>query len=228
MNKKIAIHSCFCINRGSMVFYSPDLHDVTTIPLTAEIMQDLGIVNEAALERVIKNWIRQSQLVPKTVSVYFVDETYFFTDVPSIPATTQEPGVVAFTETVPFDHVVTKIFPVGTSARIVAINKDLLFPIVSVLEKSGFTVISVSPDFAVGITREAPFSKELAQKALKNLDLITTYNFFDKAQVDRKLLLDESFFAIKFDKKLIVMIISFVVLIGILIALVVFQSAQSA
>lgn len=228
MNKKISVFSCFCINRGSIVFYSPDLLDLTTIPLTAEIMQDLDIVNEAALERVIKNWMRQSQIVPKTTAVYFVEETFFFTDLASIPATTQEPEVVAFTEAVPFDHVITKVFPIGSGARVVAINKDLLIPILSVLEKSGFTVLSVSPDFAVGITKEAPFTKEVAQKSLLNQDLITIYNFLDEAQVESKLQLDESFLAVKFDKKLIAMIISFAVLVGILIALLVFQNLQSA
>lgn len=226
MKQKFSAHSCLIVNRQSLVLYSPELSDLVTINLTSETILDLEVINKPALERIIKNWIRQSQFAPKTLIVLFVEDTYFHKDLSKVPASIQDPEVVEFVETVPFPNVITKIFPMQNGARVVVINRDLLQPIVSVLENSGFSVLATSPTFAAGISKEDPFSKETAKLALKNPDIFMTYNFFEKEEVEQKMATDKAFFSVRFDKKLISMIVFFVILVAILVGLLVFQNTQ--
>ena len=80
MKKKQLIQSCLCVNRQSMMLYSSELIDLSLISLTSEIIQDLEIVSQSALERVIRNLLTQSNIQAKTLAIYFAEENYFFKD----------------------------------------------------------------------------------------------------------------------------------------------------
>lgn len=225
MKQKYSAHACVCVYRQSLVFYSPEISDLVKINLTSETVLDLEVINKPALERIINNWVRQTQFTPKTLVVLFVSDTYFHKDLKQIPNSIQDPEVVEFVESVPFSNVITKIFPLQDGAKIIAMNREFLQPLVSALESAGFIILAVSPSFATGITKENPFSKETAKPALKNIDIFTTYNFLEKEEVEQKMESDKAFFSIRFDKKLISMIALFVLLVAILIGLIVFQKS---
>lgn len=226
MAKKSTINSCIAVYRQAIVFYSPEQTDLVTLAMTSEIIQDLEIVNQSALERVIKNWLRQSQIIPKNISIFFLEETYFYQDISNPAATLQDPEVMTFIETVPFAATVPKVFPIQGGARVAAINRNLINPIVSALTNSGFNVVSATPAFAVGITKENPFSVELAKQILSNPEAITNYNFINGVAL-KDLEEEKPFLSVKFDKKLILMIVVFVVLLGVLGVLLLTQSSSS-
>lgn len=224
MKKKYTAKACVCVTRQALVIFSPDFPDLQSMTVTSEVMTDLEVINQPALERVIKNWLRRTQLVPSSLAIFFVEDTYFFEDVTQVPVSVEDPQVLEFAATAPFANVVTKIFPTQNGARIVAINRELLQPIISAFEKVGFSVLAAAPSFAIGITSENPFTKEIAQVAVKTESVFTTYNFIESSMLEKKLVSEKSFFSVHFDKKLIAMIIFFVVLIGILIVLLIFQN----
>jgi hypothetical protein len=204
-----------------MMFYSPELIDLSVINLNSEIIQDLEIVSQSALERVIKNWLNQSQIEAKTLAIYLVEENYFFKDFADTKINPKDPEVKSFLENIPFNHIVTRAFPMQGGVRIAAINLSLLKPLITVFEDCGFTVLAATPAFVFGINSENPFSKELAKKSLENQDIFKAYNFLDQEEVEKKLAAQKSFLSVEINKNLIFMIVFLLVLIGILIILLI-------
>jgi len=225
MKNKSLINSCLCFNRQSMMFYSPELIDLSVITLTSEIIQDLEIVSQSALERVIKNWLDQSEIEPKNLAIYFVEENYFYQDLTGDIRGSEDPQIKSFLEKIPFNHIVAKIFPMQKGSRIAAINKSLLKPLITVLEKCGFTVLAATPAFAVGINADNPFSKETAKKSLQNQEIFKVYNFLEPEEVEAKLGNEKPFLSVEINKKLILMIAFLLLLVGVLIALLISQKS---
>lgn len=223
MKNKSSIHSCLCINRQSMMFYSPELIDLAIINFTSEIIQDLEIVSQSALERVIKNWLNQAQIETKTLAIYFIEENYFYQDLTGNIQSSEDPQIKSFLENIPFNHIVAKIFPMQKGSRIAAINKSLLKPLITVLEKCGFTVLAATPAFAVGINADNPFSKELAKKSLQNEEIFKVYNFLEAEEIETKLAKEKNFLSVEINKKLIIMIAFLLLLVGVLVALLISQ-----
>lgn len=223
MPKKYSAAAAIYVKRDTLSFYAPEFTEILSMPLTAEVTQDLSIVNQQALQRIVLNWLKQTQYQPLTVIIFFSEETYFFQDYTTIPESLEDETVTAFLSTVPHTNIVTKIFPTSSGARVIAVNRDLLQPIISVLEKVGFSVLAASPSFAAGFSQEAPFSVELAAPALDNETVFTAYNFLELEDLERKVEGNKDFFSVKFDKKLIAMVVVFVLLIIVLVALLLYQ-----
>jgi len=221
MSDKYYAHSCVLVTRESLVLYSPELTELVPIPMSNEILLDLEVINQPGLERIIKNWLRKSQFVPQSLAIYFVADTYFYQDVTQVPASIEDPTVISFVETVPFTDLVTKIFPTSGGARVIAINRDLLQPMISVFEKAGFSVVAATPSFAAGITSDNPFSPEVAKESLDDETVFTTYNFLEAKEAEERLESEKPFMSFKLNKKIIAMIAVFVVLIIILIVMIV-------
>lgn len=224
MKKKYSAQACVCVTRQALIFYTPNVPDLQSITLTTEVLADLEVINQPALERILKNWLRKNQIVPEKIIVFFVGDTYFFQDVTQVPTSVEDPAVLEFAHTVPFTNVVTKIFPTQNGARVLVINRDLLVPIMAALENCGFTVVAAAPSFAAGISKENPFTKEVAMSAMKNEDVFLLYNFIENDELERKLEADTSFLSVQFDKKLIGMFVFFIVLVMILITLLIAQN----
>ncbi len=224
MSKKFIAHSCLCVNRQSLILYSPELADLSTLSLPTEVVQDLEIISQPSLERILKNWVKQTQLVPKTLAIYFVEETYFFQDSQQTNISNEDPEVQGFLATIPFSKISTKIFPIQGGSRIVAINQDLLQPIVTACEQAGFTVMVAAPSFAAGITSENPFTQELAKQSLKDQSILESYNFIDEAELERKMQDEQSFLSVQINGRLIGMIIFLLAMIGLLVYLLMTQN----
>lgn len=223
MKKKSLIHACLCLNRESMMFYSPELIDLSILNLNSDIIQDLEIISQSALERVIKNWLSQAQIEAKTLAIYFAEENYFFKDLTDTKINPQDPEIKNFLENIPFNHVVTKVFPMSQGARIAAINVSLLKPLVTVLEKCGFTILAATPAYVFGINISNPFSKELAKKSLENQEIFKVYNFIDQEEVEKKLAAQKTFLSVEINKNLIIMIAFLLILIVVLVVLLISQ-----
>lgn len=227
MTKKLVSHNCIYLAQNNLVFFMPELTEVFPLTMPSEIFIDLEIISEPGLERVIKNWLQQTKLKPNS-SVVLIDESdYFFQDVNKLPQLVSKEEISEFASTAPFNDVITKVFPTRSGSRIIAINRDLLYPLVTVLEKCGFNVLAVAPAFASGISSENPFTKELAFTALKNQGLYGAYNFIEVAQLEEKIAKETSFFSVQVNKKLIAMVVMLLTLVAVLIGLLFIQQVSA-
>jgi hypothetical protein len=113
-----------------------------------------------------------------------------------------------------------KSFPIKEGAYLTVLNREFLEPIITVIEKFGFTVVSVTPVFVLGVdTSKTPFNKEMALQALANFELLSNYSYLTPEQVEAKLDVPEPFLSVQLNGKIIALIAVFGVLVAILIVL---------
>jgi len=194
MAEKINPQACFFVTRNSLSLFSTVSSNGVELVLTAEIVKDLEVVSQQALERVLSTYIEQIKIPIGQVSLILDNSVYFHTTISKMPETNEDPIVQSFLDLVPFTDVLVKSFPIKEGAYLTVINSEFLNPIISVLEKFGFIVISATPVFVLGVdTSKTPFTKEIALQALANPDLLYSYNFLEPEQVEAKLDVPEAF-----------------------------------
>jgi hypothetical protein len=215
-NDKETIKAGFYLDRSSLTYFDHQTEQLTSISLTSEVIQDLEIVSQPALERVIKSWLDQTKIVPGHMMLIVSQSVFYSQTLSTLPSKKDDPQVVAFLDLVPFEEIKTNIFPLQKGALIMAQNQLLLDPVVETLEKLGFKVLSVLGGFAIGLAPKLAFSVEKAKFALDNFDALNNFNVLTPEEVAQKATQKEVFLAVKFDKKLILMIVVFVVLLSLL------------
>lgn len=224
--QKIDITATFFLDTQTLAYFAPGFEEVATLHLTSEVIQDLEIVNESALERVINNWLQQTKIPPSQVLLLVSPKTYFAKQLPSMPVDQNDPEVQSFLDLVPFDDLKVNILPLADGAHVMAQNKLLIEPIVAVLERLGFKVVCITSAASVGMTEADTLTVANGQAALSAIDQVLTYNTLSPEQVLEKITVKDDFLAVKFDAKLIAMSVSFVLLILVLIGLIMYQRAQ--
>ena len=220
----MTISAGFYVERNALTFFSTKGTDVPPITLTSEVIQDLRIVSEPALERIIKTWMEQNKILPTKVMLVLANSVTFSTDLSDPAATIDSPEVQAFLDLVPFKDVTHKVFRLENSVRATATNQHLIDPLIFVLEQLGFSVLCVAPAYAINIDDQTPFSKELGKQLLDSIATLMKYNFISQQDLVDKLREPQPFLSTKIDMKLIGMVGLFLVLLAVLGILLVLQS----
>lgn len=223
MAQKVNPQACFLVTRSSLTFFSKASDDGVELSLTSEIVKDLEMISQQALERVMSSWMEQIKIPAGQVELILDKSVFFHTTINKMPESETDPLVQSFLELVPFTDVITKSFPIKEGAYLVVINREFLNPLIAVLEKFGFVVVSASPLFILGTDdlTKTPFTKEMALKAISNYELLAEYSFIAPEIVEEKLSAPQPFLSVKLNGKLIAMIAIFAILITVLIVLLV-------
>lgn len=225
--KKTLLGSCFFIDRGAIKYFEYDAADVIEIKLSSEIILDLEIVSQSSLERVLKAWVEQLKIIPGNTALFLDESVCFHKNLPESPADMSDPNVQEFLGVIPFADVDTKIFPSENGAILTAVNKGFMRPIVTVLEKIGFKVLSISPAFILGVDfAKTPFSKEIAAPMLDRMEFLSQYSFITEEEVEAKLTEEKPFMSIKVTPKVVVMGVIFILLVLVLVVLLILQSKE--
>lgn len=216
MATKITAAAGFYLDRESLTYFTSKNSEVPAVPLTAEVVQNLHIVSEPALERVLRAWVEHTRVVPSTLVLLVSEGITFSLDLTDPSVTESTPEVQSFLELVPFNEVQSKIFRLESGVRVVAVNRNLIEPLVSVLEKMGFTVVCVTTGFVMGMDEQAQFTPEIGQKTLSSPDVLLRYNLLSETEIIAKVAKPEPFLSVKIDKKVVAMLLVFLVLLSVL------------
>jgi hypothetical protein len=219
VNKKSV--ALFYLERQRLSYYCASLPEVHSLTFTEEAVRDLEVENKKSLERQISNWIDQHKIEPMHSLIALSEDIYFAQDFAEIEVPTDSPEYQQFISYVPFEDPVTHTFPLTQGSRTIVMNRELLQPIIEVLEKREFVVLAVSPAFALGeLLHQTEFSAEIGKQVLAQQEVLFTYNVLPKEHVEKKLEAEDHFLMVKFDKKVLGLIGVFVLLLAILGGLV--------
>lgn len=226
MKNNNLLQSCFFIDRSGLRYFEYGAADVVELKLSSEIVVDLELISESSLERVLKNWIDQLKLTPGITALLYDGSICFQKQLEHMPEDVEaDPKVKDYLGIVPFTEVEYKIFPMESGAVLTVLNKNLIKPLIHVLEKVGFKVICLSPAFILGVDfTKSPFSKEIAAPILDRLDFLNSYSLISKEEAESKITEEKPFMSIKITPKIIAMAAVFVVLIIILALLLFLQN----
>lgn len=142
------------------------------------IVNDLEVVNTADLVTALKTFIDKNKIKP-TVVVFILSDSVYYEKIFSGPTPPSPSDIEAFTDTIPFSSISSKLFFTAGVYRLVVINRDFYERIQSVFESLGFTVSAVIPAFSLTPQPLTDLSASTCQIAYKKLDQLIADSFID-------------------------------------------------
>ncbi|HOZ03439.1 MAG TPA: hypothetical protein PKX78_03015 [Candidatus Woesebacteria bacterium] len=219
-NLKLNPQMLFYVTRRSLFFYAKELSDVVELPFSSEVSQDLEIISQISLERILVNWLEQLKIIPGQAILLLDESVYFRNIIEHWPASDQDPLVQDFLALVPFHEVKIKNFPLKKGACTTVINKHFLLPLIDVLEKVGFVIVTATPSFVLNLEHaKTGFTQKLATQIVVQINVLAQFSFLSIEELTAKLVEPKPFLSVKIDAKLIGMMVFLVVLSIVLLIL---------
>lgn len=189
------------LQRDKLQIYSPFLPNVLEFRFVPELIRDFDLINRELLENLIKVFLVNNKLPASNMVMVIADDASYVKDfmLPAQVANAQQVPTLQLSPTpapssatlddlqnqakqyleyVPFENVTSKIFTLTNGVRAYATNQDIFEGIREVLEKQGFVIDAVIPQFAF----EPEFGNKVALDGqviavvLQKLDMLNEYN----------------------------------------------------
>jgi hypothetical protein len=177
------------LDKDGFSLYASTLESPMRFNFPKETVQDMEIMNMDAFISQVSSFLTTYSVPPSTVTILISQNLLFVQDIPTIitmpdentppqtiSAVEQQKKIQDFLDTVPFEVIESKTYPIDEGIRIVATNKSLYENIITVFEKQGSVVKTVIPAFILGIPNEG-LSDEVITAVINNSDALKTESF---------------------------------------------------
>lgn len=177
------------LDKTGFSMYVPTLETPLRFNFTKETVQDMEIINTEGFLAQITEFLTKYQFPPSLVTILISQDLLFIQDIPTsinlpdesappqqISAVEQQKKIQDFLDTVPFEIIESKAYPIEGGIRVAATNKTLYQDVISVFEKLGSTVKTVIPAFILGIPNEG-LSDETITAVINNGDALRQESF---------------------------------------------------
>lgn len=211
------------LDKNGFYYFETGLAQVLSLAFLATSVKDMDVINGASIMSQIKGFIDQYALQPASITVILSPNITFEKDIVDLAHEAQEEEIKKFTDTIPFDSVLSKEYPIERGVKVIGCNDDIQLELKISFEKNAFSVDSVVPYQLMG--QDQAFIRNLtlenATQLLKRVDHLKQYSMVvvekDKSPIeqnstDKK----EQPKQKKISMRLIVMAVIFIVLFGIL------------
>jgi hypothetical protein len=244
------------LQKDRLQLYLSETTNVIEMVFPRELVRDLDIVDKQNFEMLIKAFLTANTIPAADYTIVIADNAAFIRDFsqppPVQPQSPQEAQAAqnvfqanlhtlinTYIEHVPFEHVVSKTFPIKNGTRVFASNRDLYDDIQIVLEKEGSSVSLILPAFITGVFANKPGLDVAAAtyllqhtNALKQYDLTEVPMFTAETHENKQEKeIEESYVVPQTNKKpdkkrLYVLVCVFAFLIVILVIMVIANLSQ--
>ena len=201
-------------------FYGDKMVNSVRFDFPVTTVKDLEVVNKGEIQQSIGACIEKNQILTANSIIVASESICFQKDFIDIPPDKQESQTREFLENIPFEQINTKTFPIEGGNKIVVVNQELYESIKTAFENKGFLVEAVTPSLVLG-TALGNTENGLSPEAITLL--FDKYNFLkensfpidEKKTVTIQKISEEKGKKV-INKKLIILIALFVVLLGVL------------
>lgn len=149
------------------IFYGGDMPTMQQIDFPQDIIRDLEILNKEKFHELLVSFLETNQIPPLPITFILSPLFTFDKDLSEIPAEEKEKEAQKFLDQVPFQEIIPYRFIQQQKYKVIAVNKEFISAIKTVIEKKGFTLHSI---LALSVIQE--ILPELTNEL--NLDLILT------------------------------------------------------
>lgn len=133
------------LDKNGFYFYVIGLPNIISMAFLPTSVRDMDVINAAQLAAQIKTFVEQYQIPPSTITIILSPNITFEKDVVGLAIEEQEETAKKFNETIPFDSVLSKKYPIEKGIKVIGVNEDLIEEIKSSFEKCSFILDSVVP-----------------------------------------------------------------------------------
>ncbi len=168
--------SVIFLDKSRLDIYSSDRSAIFSFDLTP-FSSNVEINNTSNFEQSIKEFIDSNKIPPSDVVLVLAESILF---AKGLPAENQDEDEEAkFADTIPFDNVAFRAYPVQGGKLIVATNKSYYIDILTAFEKNGFSISSVLPVYSTGVNIDSSlgFTVENATSIIRSADSLKQQGF---------------------------------------------------
>lgn len=133
------------LDKNGFYFYEEGLPNIISLAFTEDAVRNMDVVNATLLMNQVKLFTEQYQLVPAAISIVLSPNVTFEKDIVGFAHEAQEEAVKNFVDTIPFESVISKTYPIEKGVKVIGFNEDLFRDLKSGFEMVAFSVDSVVP-----------------------------------------------------------------------------------
>ena len=160
------------LDKNGFYFFETGQTQVLSLAFLITSVKDMDVVNGGSLMTQVKGFIDQYQIAPAQITIIYSPNISFEKDIADLSKEAQDEEVNKFLETVPFDSVLSKEYPIEKGVKVIAVNEDLYIELKMSFEKNNFVVENAVPYQLLG--QDQTFIRNLtpdnAMQLVKRLD----------------------------------------------------------
>lgn len=230
------------LQRTQLSIFRASTGKLDTVQFDPKIVQDLEMINEDSFCKYLSNFLQQTKLVKASVIVLLDSSVYFLQkagDITTGQMTDKEkPDKKAhtnvsdmeelenkkrqFAQSVPFANVFSTIITIGKEKFFLALNRDFYEPVIKVFSEKELHVVAILPILAVmPLFEKSGFTPQTATVLISTVEKYRAHDLLENSMKKEEPTTVTALPSNPSDKKrLVVMVGVFVLLIGVLVAVI--------
>lgn len=133
------------LDKNGFYFFENGMTQVISLAFLATSVKDMDVINGGSLVTQIKGFIDQYKVTPASITIIFSPNITFEKDLVGLAHEQQEEEIKKFLETVPFDSVLSKEYPIDKGIKVIAGNDDIYMELKMAFEKNASSVDNAVP-----------------------------------------------------------------------------------
>lgn len=133
------------LDKNGFYFYEAGLESVISLAFLPSSVRDMDVINGASIMAQIKTFIEQYKIAPATIAMILSPNISFEKDIIGLTSDAQAEEVKKFIDTIPFESVLSKQYPIEKGVKVIGCNEDIYSELKVGFEKSAFSVDMVIP-----------------------------------------------------------------------------------
>ena len=165
------------LDKNGFYFYTPTLPSVISLAFIESSVKDMEVINPSSILTQVRSFIDQYQIPPTSIMMILSPNITFEKDIAGLASEAQEESANTFIDTIPFESVLAKQYPIEKGVKVIGANDDLYQELRMSFEKSLSSIDCVVPYQILGSDQVLirNFTTDSAQQLLKRIDHLKQY-----------------------------------------------------
>jgi hypothetical protein len=172
------------LDKNGFYFYESSLPTVVSLAFLTTSVRDMEVVNGSSLLNQVQGFVEQYKIAPATISLILSPNISFEKDIVGLSREASKEEVEKFLDTVPFESVISKEYPIEKGIKVIGANDDMYRELKICFEKFSSTIDSVIPYQMLG--QDQTYIRNLtidsASQLLKRVDHLKQYTMLTPEQ----------------------------------------------
>lgn len=166
------------LDKNGFYFFQDGLPTIVSMAFLQTSVRDMDIINATSLATQIKSFADQYHIVPSNITIILSPNITFEKDIVDVPAQGRDEAVRNFIDTIPFESVLSRSFPIDKGVKVIGCNDELYVELKVAFEKVSSTIENIVPYQMLGADQALmkEFTQENATQLVRRLDRLKQFS----------------------------------------------------
>ncbi len=166
------------LRRDGFDFYEDKSGRILSFPFSTAVVNSLEIINPQEFKNQVKAFVETNKFLPADLMLVLSADVLFEKDIQTQDPNIQNQEVQKFLDIVPFESISTKLLPMREGVRVIAVNKNLINTLSSLLKELGFPIEGIVPyEMVEGAEGINSLNNEISKFIIKQFDSLKNASF---------------------------------------------------